>query len=333
MAASFHCALPPAHCPRVYSSRPSPMQPAEVFRSNLTLIGRAIGRVVRRARLSDADAEDFESAVRLHILENDYAVLRAFEGRCSLETYITIVAQRFLANERIRAWGRWHESTAAKRMGEVAMLLERLVRRDGRTLDEALPLLRDVEPNVTRADAEAMLAEIPERRTRPRAVDAADVELVSSDDAQERVVSGEIRDDSARASRTMREALSSLSVEERMLVRMRFESNLAISEIARVTGAEQRPLYRQLERVLRKLRDALVAAGIDGRSAAALIGSKLAEMDFGLRTMGTSLGDPLPVTRDPLPVQSRGSPGQRATGNGQLENGEPLLSMDDQEKT
>lgn len=265
------------------------MNAAEVFQANLGLISRAIERVSRRARLSEADAEDFASAVRLHLLDDDYAVLRGFEGRCSLETFITIVAQRFLSNERIRAWGRWHESSAAKRMGEAATLLERLVRRDGRTLDEALPLVRDVEPGITRADAEAMLAGIPERRTRPRAVDAAEVEeqLVARDEAHDRVAAREIVEDSARASDVLRGALAALPLDERMLVRFRFQSGLAVSEIARVMGIEQRPLYRQLERVLRKLRDALTAAGIDARSAAALVGSKLVEMDFGLRELET----------------------------------------------
>lgn len=275
---------------------------AELFQANLALIERAIGRVARRARLSDADAEDLASAVRLHLIENDYAVLRGFEGRCSLETYVTIVVQRFFANERIRAWGRWHDSAAAKRHGRLGVMLETLVRRDGRTLHEVLPLLRDVEPSLTLAQAEAMLAEIPERRARPRAVDAAAVEeqLVSSDDAEERVVSAAIRDDSARASEAMRTALAGLPLQERMLVRFRFGSNLAISEIARVMHVEQRPLYRLLERVLRKLRDSLGAAGIDGRTAADLLDSNLSEMDFGLR---------------------------------EVETAPPLLSMNDEEKT
>ena len=265
------------------------MEPAEVFQSNLALIERAIGRVVRRARLEAADAEDFASAARLHLIEDDYAVLRGFEGRCSLETYITIVAQRFLANERIRAWGRWHESTAAKRQGKLGVLLETLVRRDGRTLQEALPLLRDVEPSLTLAQAEAMLAELPERHGRPRAVDSAMVEeLVAAEVAEDRVVSAAIRDDSARASQAVREALEQLPMDERMMVRFRFQSNLTVSEIARVMGVEQRPLYRQLERVLRKLRDALTRAGIDARTAADLIGSNLAEMDFGLREVETA---------------------------------------------
>jgi RNA polymerase sigma factor (sigma-70 family) len=271
------------------------MDPAEAFQSNLALIERAIGRVVRRARLSDADAEDFASAVRLHLIEDDYAVLRGFEGRCSLETYITIVAQRFLANERIRAWGRWHESTAARRQGKLGVLLETLVRRDGRTLQEALPLLRDVEPSLTPEQAEAMLAELPERHSRPRAVDSTMVEeqLVSAEVAEDRVLSAAIRDDSARASQTVRETLEQLPMDERMLIRFRFQSNLAISEIARVMGVEQRPLYRQLERVLRKLRDALTRAGIDARTAADLIGSNLAEMDFGLREVETA---PVPLS-------------------------------------
>ena len=270
---------------RAILTHPLPMDAPDLFQANLALIARTIARVARRAQLSGGDAEDFGSSVRLHLIDDDYAVLRAFEGRCSLETYVTIVAQRFLAQERNRAWGRWHESTAAKRMGEVAVALEKLVRREGRTLEEALPLLRDLQPGLTRAEAEAMLAELPERRTRPREIDAAAVEklLVAVEDAQERVVSSEIRADSARAARAIRQAMAMLPTEERMLLRFRFESGLAISEIARIMNVEQRPLYRQMERVLRTLRDSLARVGIDRRTAADLIGSSSADMDFGLR--------------------------------------------------
>ncbi|HEX7137003.1 MAG TPA: hypothetical protein VF219_04120, partial [Vicinamibacterales bacterium] len=91
-----------------------PMSPEELFRENLQLIDRIATRVCHKARLFGADAEDFASAFRLHLIDGDYAALRRFEGRCSLVTYLTIVAQRLLGQDRMRTWGRWHESEAAR---------------------------------------------------------------------------------------------------------------------------------------------------------------------------------------------------------------------------
>src|SRR5437868_3161980 len=78
------------------------MHPEELFRANLTLIDRVIAGVCRRAGLRDADAEDFASTAKLAMIENDYAILRAYEGRAPLGAFLTVVVQRMLSERAAR---------------------------------------------------------------------------------------------------------------------------------------------------------------------------------------------------------------------------------------
>ena len=64
----------------------SAQEAADLFRSNLPLIDRVIARVCRQANVRDADADDFSSAVKVALIEDDYAVLRSWQRRSSLAT-------------------------------------------------------------------------------------------------------------------------------------------------------------------------------------------------------------------------------------------------------
>jgi len=147
------------------------MDPRQLFEANLGTIERVIGVVCRRASLFGPEAEDFASEVKLALIENDYGILAKYEGRSSLDTFLTVVIQRLLADARMRAKGRWHPSSDAQRLGTIAVQLETLVRRDGRSLDEAMPHLVALDPSVTREAMAALLERLPERTGRPRRVD------------------------------------------------------------------------------------------------------------------------------------------------------------------
>src|SRR5438477_2121633 len=120
----------------------------ELFRANLALVERVIGGVCRRAGLHGADAEDFASTVKLALIENDYAILRGYEGRAPLGAFLTVVVQRLLSREWMRLRGRWHPSAEAERSGAAAVLLEKLTMRDGRSLDEAIDIVRSAHPSL-----------------------------------------------------------------------------------------------------------------------------------------------------------------------------------------
>ena len=52
------------------------------------LIERALTFVCNRHRLRREDAEDFSSAFRLHLMEDDYRIIRLFRGASSMQTYL-----------------------------------------------------------------------------------------------------------------------------------------------------------------------------------------------------------------------------------------------------
>jgi RNA polymerase sigma factor for flagellar operon FliA len=261
------------------------MDPRDVLQTNLRLIDGIVEGVCKRARVYGADAEDFAASVRLALIEDDYAVLRKWQGRASLATYLTVVVERLLADQRMHARGRWRPSVEASRLGPAALLLESLVRRDGRSIEAALPIVQSTDPSITRAYAEALLARLPERRARVVVTDLDDgtVEsLAGRESADARALAHEARAISGRTTETVRRTLDALPLEDRMLLKFRFVAAMSIAEISRMTRLPQRPLYRRLQHILDAFRRALAAAGIDARSFEELIEDSESDLDFGL---------------------------------------------------
>lgn len=250
------------------------MDSQDLLRANLPMVERLVRFVCQRARVVGADVDDFDSTVKLALIENDYAVLRAWEGRSSLATYLTVVIQRLLADERFRTLGRFRPSTEAKRIGDDGVMIETLLHRDARSVAEAAEIAK-----LPAAEVEAIAARLPERPAPPRLVALPDDVDVA---ARDRADDYELRELSDRAGAAIRRAIESLPVRDRMLVRLRFIRKMSIADIARILQVPQRPLYRRLEHVLVIMRRALADAGIDAGSAEELIGSAAVALDFGL---------------------------------------------------
>jgi len=258
------------------------MDPRKLFDASLPAIDRIIARVCWRARIFGADAEDFASSVKVALLEDDCAILRMHQGRSSLATYLAVVIDRMLADHRVRTLGRWDPSTQAQLGGPAAILLEKLLRRDHRSFEEALPIIRGVHPEMTREEAERIAARLPERSPRPRfvALDATELPpIAASDRADAGAISAENQRLSERAARIVRETLSALPVDDRALVQLHYGASMSIADISRMMRLPQRPLYRRIERILVTLRRALAAEQIDATAIPGLVSH---EMNFGL---------------------------------------------------
>ncbi|HEY0143836.1 MAG TPA: sigma-70 family RNA polymerase sigma factor [Thermoanaerobaculia bacterium] len=259
------------------------MNDRDLFEEQLETIERAIRRVSIAGRLTGADAEDFASNVKVALLDGE--ILRRWEGRSSLLGYVTIVVRRMLVDQK-RAEGRWVVSAEAKRRGEAAVLLDRLLHHERRPFDEAAAIVMERHPGTTVAQLRETAAALPERAPKPRLVEMgedAEERFAGSTSADERVMD---RDRDARAmsaSRAVSDAMASMTVEDRVILRMRFTNGASIAVIARALGIEQRPLYRRVETLLARLKHALAAAGLDASSVVDLIGGTQRPLEFGLR--------------------------------------------------
>jgi RNA polymerase sigma-70 factor (ECF subfamily) len=99
---------------------------------------------LRSVKLQPEDVEDIAADVLLAMLANDLAALRQFRGRCSLPTYLTVIARRTCVQELVRrASAKEAEANrdgkldaaherggGLERLEEVAKLLRKLPRRE-----------------------------------------------------------------------------------------------------------------------------------------------------------------------------------------------------------
>lgn len=242
----------------------------QLFLQNLASITRLAAAVARRHGLSAADAEDFESEVRLKLIENDYALLRKFQGRSSLMTYLAVVVANLFRDYRIRNWGKWRSSAEARRLGPVAERLEELIYRDGYTVTEAVDRVRaTLAPQHTSRQLVGLALRLPSRvRARPTEC-AAPEDLPAASRADELLASQ--AEEWQEACDALAGALGTLPEEDRLVVRLRYWEGLSVADVSRVMHLEQKPLYRRLEGNLKRLRTALEAAGLDAGRVSELL--------------------------------------------------------------
>ncbi len=240
------------------------MDPADQFSASLGLVDRIVAAIARRQRLSAHEAEELLADVRLRLLEHDYAVLRKFEGRSSLATYLAVVIERLWLDRRVAAWGKWRPSAEAKRLGPVAVLLDRLMHRDGLTASQAVEAART--NHGVESDEQALFAmasRLPRRATRRTVpAHALDDTPADGDDGEAALLRTESGEAARRARRCLKGVLETLPVQDRLVLRMRFEDGRPVSVIARTLGLEQKLLYRRLESLLRDLRTRLEFEGV-----------------------------------------------------------------------
>jgi RNA polymerase sigma factor for flagellar operon FliA len=250
-----------------------------VLTEKLPVIERAVAFACRRYALRPEDAEEFASIVKLKLIENDYAILKAYEGRSSFATFISIVIQRTAIDFRIHEWGKWHASAEAKRLGPLAVNVERLLHREGRTIDDAAAIVRE-----SRETIQQIAGRLPPRPPRRRDVAIEDAEpaaITRPAEAEELVFAGERRKTSEKVSAIISALLSRVPDDEQLILQLRFEGGMTVAQISRALQIDQKVTYRRIERRMRELKEELLRAGVDSRDVLDLIGRDEVVLRFG----------------------------------------------------
>ena len=243
------------------------------YREHQEILEAALTRTCRRFRLSPTDAEDFASEFRLRLVREDYAILKRFEGRSSLHTYLIVVVTRAFHDWRNARWGKWRPSAEATRLGVLAQRLERLIVRDRHTIDEAEEILRtNLGMPISRASLDELVARFPTRHGRRFVTEQALEHRPTAEAPPDAMLERDEAADAARhAARALSQALSQLPAEDQLILRMRFENCVAVADIARALQLEQKPLYKRIDRLLIDLRRSLERAGLTRAMASKVI--------------------------------------------------------------
>jgi RNA polymerase sigma factor (sigma-70 family) len=261
--------------------RSSSVNYERLFEDHLGLITDVVRGIARRHGLSSEDAEELRADVHLKLVQNDYEVLRRFEGRSSLRTYLTAVVHKHHLDKRIARWGKWRPSESARRLGRVALLLERLVFRDGLTFDQAAETLR-THHGINHATDEllAMYEQMPRRVVGRHFVDEQHLDTIAATTLDEKAIIQQIEDipATARVEQALREVIGALLPQDRLILKMHFVDELQVSWIARTLALDARQLYRRIPQILDSLKHGLEQQGIGHDQVHAIIGHPATEL-------------------------------------------------------
>jgi RNA polymerase sigma factor (sigma-70 family) len=244
-----------------------------LFLDNLELIERIVRGVGRRHHLSFMEQDDFSSYVNVRLLENDCAVLRKFRGKSTMWTFLAAVIERQLFDFISERWGKWRPSATADAIGPAAVLLERLVTRDGHTLEEAMEIAR-TNRNVGKTEAElrAIWEQLPPRGKLSEVNNEAADERFAEETAEQLVEDAEQRQNVERLEGVLAKALADLAAQDRVIIALRYDRGLSAAEIAKLLQSSVATIHRHLDRSLKHLKRQLMKAGFLPGEVATLIG-------------------------------------------------------------
>ncbi len=255
-----------------------------LFLSELPLIERVISSICRRNCCYGDEAEDFAAEVKLKLIENDYRVLERFQGRSSLSTYLTTVIHNLFRDYRIAKWGKWRPSAAARRMGDVAVQLETLISRDRLGSEEAIQMLV-TNRGVSESPQElaAMVEKLPSRPPRTRE-NTEVLEHVPGEEGADRLLEEVERTKALeKTSQVLNEAIGLLEPDERLLLRLRIDDGISVTDIAKSLRLERRRLFTRFDRMYRQLRRSMEERGVSGEVVGDLLGWEGSDLaiDYG----------------------------------------------------
>lgn len=246
----------------------------ELYSKHAATIEAVIAVVCRRHRLTPDRADELGSLFRLKLVEHDFAVLRQFQGRSSIRTYLVTVCERVLLDWRISEWGKWRPCMEARRLGDLAIELDRLLTRDRLTFEEAVETLLTSGRAQSRAEIEDIRPRLAQRRGHRLVDDDALKDLPAPGGSADRpVLDEERRRRLEKVVAALTAALYGLPPQDQVILRLRFQNGFTVAQIALDLGFEQKPLYRRFERLFRVLREALEQAGVRAEDVRDLFGS------------------------------------------------------------
>jgi RNA polymerase sigma factor for flagellar operon FliA len=214
-----------------------------------------------------------------------------------------VLVQNYFYDYRNRLWGKWRPSAEARRLGPSAVLLERLIIRDGWGLEQAIEVLRTNHGIAMDPSLSMLAVKLAQRQPGRQFVSEREADTIESPapGPDVNIVRAEQDFLAKRALAALDRARQTLDADERLILKMRYDDGISVADIARALGLNQKKLYRTIERILATLRTRFEAEGVSkDETDALLVGGILSAVDRDDEDPGGAAGA-APITRPRTP--------------------------------
>jgi len=243
---------------------PAGHDPADLFLEHLDFIRKTARQEARARGLDATDIEEFAGDVNLKMIARDYDVVRQFRGRSRITTYLYSVILHALRDYMDKRWGKWRPSRIAVRLGAQAVLVERLVRCQGCSVDDVVARLAAAGDPAAPETVLDIMARLPIRAQRRTTTDNGLESLPAKHGRPDAGIEETERQRTARLLEAQLDlAIARLSPGDRILLHLAFVKGRSIPDIAAIVGGSPRSLYSRLQKCKSALRRELEASGVD----------------------------------------------------------------------
>jgi hypothetical protein len=229
-----------------------------------------IGEITASASrcLQPVEAEEFDIFVKEKLCADDYRRIRAYEGRnrASIKTFLAVVINNLLRDFLDHIWGKVRPTEGAKRKGNDAVLLERLL-REHHSFEEAFEIMTtNHRLAIGREEFEELTRHV-NPRFRPRAEAGKLPEIADPGRSPEDVaILNQMLDRYCALLARLREICRDLDIEDALIVKFRFEDGRTAGDIEDLLGGNRdqprgKSLFRRIERLANRLRQLLEGSG------------------------------------------------------------------------
>ncbi len=249
--------------------------PYSLFTKQFPNIEHVLVRIARRQHLSAEERGEFRSFVYRRLLADDCSCLHRFQGKSRWKTFLTVVIQRLFMDFRNHRWGRWRPSARARRRGVGGILLERLVSRDGFGVEEAISILRENHGvRIPSHELRHWAAQLPQRGRPAWVNDSCLQNYCAPERTDAELLDHERGEQACTIYRRLERVLSSLPAQDRLVLKMRYEDDLRINEIARLLARPQKALYREIKAIQAQMKRSLGEMGCHPKEVAEVLAGR-----------------------------------------------------------
>lgn len=241
------------------------MDAEQVLLAHFDFIKATTASICRRYSIFGDDADDVFGEVELRLIRDEYAAIKKCKNWDNPKPFLRVLIGHLALDWMVSQWGgKWRPTAKAKRMGPAAVLLERLILRDGMSRDEAvLTVINTDELTESREELMDMLAKLRllPRSTTVRIDDQIDVP--SMPEPGDSLVTDEGLSRLEQIFDATRDEVERLGATDKIIIKMKYFDGFTGKQIAETLGETEQWVFRRIYKVMDKIRARLEARGIE----------------------------------------------------------------------